>query len=358
MNIFLTGMRYLLLLVTASFSITAQAALDLLIFPEARTQRIKNNTSNTTDTNASIDFFGTAHYGQFRFLAEVSIFEDNPEIERLQIGYEFTPSSSAWLGRMHNLLGYWNTQYNHGTYLQTSISRPQIAEFEHNGGLFPSHTTGLLFETSQEITQEGSIDFSFVAGSSPELRADNEVQLDGLVLHTRELFNPGKGNHKLNLAARMIYSPQTMRNNQLGVFASQIEIAVTDPNVNSINLTVAGLLAYWEFQSLNIYSSLFYIRDRVESNNTKNTGSFSSGYVQLDYLIEENWTLFGRLEDTFNATADPYLALMQNFSPTTQVAGIRWDVTHNQALKLEASEKELAGETITTLILNWSAVFP
>jgi len=47
MNIFLTGMRYLLLLITASFSITAQATQDLLIFPEARTLRIKDNTSNT-----------------------------------------------------------------------------------------------------------------------------------------------------------------------------------------------------------------------------------------------------------------------------------------------------------------------
>jgi len=259
---------------------------------------------------------------------------------------------------MHNLLGYWNTQYNHGTYLQTSISRPQIAEFEHNGGLFPSHTTGLLLETSQEIALEGSIDFSFVAGSSPELRTADEGQLGGLVLHSRELFNPSKGEHKLNLTARMIYSPQTIRNNQLGVFASQIEIAVDDPNINSVNLTVAGLFTYWEFQSLNIYSSLFYIRDSVESINIKNSGSFSSGYIQLDYIIKENWTLFGRLEDTFNETADPYLALMQNFSPTTQVAGIRWDVTHNQALKLEASEKELTGETVSTLILNWSAVFP
>ena len=47
----------------------------------------------------------------------------NGEIARFQAGWRFTPRTTLWMGRFHNPQGYWNTQYHHGTYLQTSISR-------------------------------------------------------------------------------------------------------------------------------------------------------------------------------------------------------------------------------------------
>lgn len=338
--------------------LTVHAAEDLLIFPEIRTTRINNGASNASDTIATVDFFGTARYDQFRILGEVFLTEDNIEAERLQIGYDFTPLTTTWLGRYHNPLGYWNTQYHHGTYLQTSISRPEIAELEHNGGLFPSHISGLLLETSHEINREGILDFSFAAGTSPELRQDNEPGATGVVLHPMQIFSANNGNHKLNLTARVVYRPDTILNNQLGIFASQVEVAANDFSVNSVDLSIAGLFAYWEIQNLNIYSSLFFTRDIVTSNTIKNKGAFTSGYIQLDYLLQSNWTLFGRIENTYGETNDPYLALMENFSPEAQVAGIRWDIFNKQALKLEMSRKQRPGKTLTTTMLNWSAAFP
>jgi len=341
------------------FSATLHSAQDLLIFPEIRGVSVNNNASTPSDIIATVDFFGTARYKNTLLLVDIFITEDSFEAERLQIGYKFTPLTTAWLGRMHNILGYWNAQYNHGTYLQTSISRPQIVEFEHNGGLFPSHTTGVQFDTTYNISIDGSIDFAFIAGTSPELRvADDDNNLSGLVLHAREIFNPAKGTHKLNLAARMIYRPTIGTDNQLGAFASQAEIAANDNHVDTINLSIAGIFASWQFQSLDIYGSIFYTADSVQLGNIKNTGSFSSGYIQLDYMLADNWTIFGRLENTYDTSNDPYLELMQNYSPETEVGGVRWDITHNQAIKFEISQKLIAGETFTTTLLNWSAVFP
>jgi len=359
MNKILVAMKCMLLAIFSSlFLIPAHAAEDLLIFPEIRALRIDDNASNPSDTFATIDFFGSARYGQIRLLGEVFVSESNIDGERLQIGYDFTPLTTIWFGRYHNPLGYWNTQYHHGTYLQTSISRPEIAELEHNGGLFPSHTTGLLLETSHNINSDGALDFSFAAGTSPMLRQDNEQGSTDLVLHPMEIFNPGKGEHKLNLTARMAYRPDTTYNNQLGAFASQVEIAVSDSIVNTIDLSIAGLFAYWEKQNLSIYSSLFFVRDSIDSGITRNKGSFNSGYIQLDYLLQDDWTLFGRAENTYGKTGDPYLALMQNFSYEAQVAGIRWDITHKQALKLEVSRKQRMNGEFTTTILNWTAIFP
>jgi hypothetical protein len=343
---------------SALLPVSVHAAEDLLIFPEIRTTRVNDDVSNSSDTIATVDFFGSASYGQLRLLGEVFVTEDSIEAERLQIGYDFTSLTTAWAGRYHNPLGYWNTQYHHGTYLQTSISRPEIAKLEHNGGLFPSHVTGLLLETSHAINSDGFLDFSFAAGTSPELSENNELDATGPVLHPMKIFDPSKGNHKLNLTARIVYRPDAINNNQLGLFASQVEVAANDLSVNSVDLSIAGLYIYWETQNLNIYSSLFFARDIVTLNMVKNKGSFTSGYVQLDYLLQGSWTLYGRVENTYGETGDPYLTLMENFSPEAQVAGIRWDIFTKQALKLEASRKLKAGKTFITTMLNWSASFP
>ncbi|VAW65135.1 hypothetical protein MNBD_GAMMA11-2129 [hydrothermal vent metagenome] len=342
------------------FSVSAQAVEDLLVFPEVRAVSA-NDVASSSDIFAIIDFFGSASYGQFRLLGEVVLTEDDVEAERLQLGYEFSGAATGWLGRFHNPLGFWNTQFHHGTYLQTSISRPEIAKLEHNGGLFPSHITGVLLETTQNLNDGASLDFSFAAGTSPELRANTGQTVD-LVLHPMEVFNPKKGDHRLNLTAQAAYRSGGTYNNQLGTFISNVEISVAGNSVKKIDLSIAGLFAYWEKQNFNAYSALFFAKDRVETGLSTRTGSFSSGYVQLDYLLQDSWVLFARVEDTFGDAGDPYFELMTQFSPETQVAGIRWDITYTQSLKFEISSREStginAGESYTSTLLNWSAVFP
>jgi hypothetical protein len=40
-------------------------------------------------------------------------------------------------------LGYWNTQFHHGNYLQSSISRPEVARFDARGGAAVTWHPGL-----------------------------------------------------------------------------------------------------------------------------------------------------------------------------------------------------------------------
>ena len=45
---------------------------------------------------------------------------------------------------MHTLLGYWNQAYHHGTWLQTTVFRPEIYRWEDDGGgLLPVHEVGV-----------------------------------------------------------------------------------------------------------------------------------------------------------------------------------------------------------------------
>lgn len=77
--------------------------------------------------DAALDIFYSADYGRLRVLAEVDIAREvDAEIEHLQAGWLLGSETTAWIGRFHTPLGYWNTQYHHGSYLQTSATRPDI----------------------------------------------------------------------------------------------------------------------------------------------------------------------------------------------------------------------------------------
>jgi hypothetical protein len=83
--------------------------------------------------------------------------EANPEIEleRYMIRWAVHDKFQLALGRMHSSLGYWNQVYHHGAWFQTTIERPIVYRFEHDGGVLPVHEVGLAVL--------GSLPFSGVA---------------------------------------------------------------------------------------------------------------------------------------------------------------------------------------------------
>ena len=60
------------------------------------------------------------------------------------------------LGRFHTDLGYWNTAYHHGLWLQIPIERPRALRFEDDGGLIPAHWVGAHY-TLQRKTRGGGV---------------------------------------------------------------------------------------------------------------------------------------------------------------------------------------------------------
>lgn len=66
------------------------------------------------------------------------------EIERFFVRYDFSDYFKLSGGRFHTPLGYWNSAYHHGSWLQTSISRPESVKFGSN--ILPIHFLGLLLE--------------------------------------------------------------------------------------------------------------------------------------------------------------------------------------------------------------------
>lgn len=62
--------------------------------------------------------------------------------QRGQSRSEFTLRNIG-VGKYHTALGYWNHTYHHGTWLQSSILRPEIYLFEFQGGILPDHSVGV-----------------------------------------------------------------------------------------------------------------------------------------------------------------------------------------------------------------------
>src|SRR5215467_1976864 len=68
------------------------------------------------------------------------------EMERSFIRYDYNDFFKISFGRFHTPIGYWNTAYHHGAWLQTTIDRPFIVKV---GGTFtPIHMVGFLAEGS------------------------------------------------------------------------------------------------------------------------------------------------------------------------------------------------------------------
>jgi hypothetical protein len=70
--------------------------------------------------------------------------EQIAEVERLLVRWAPSDAVNVSVGRMHTLLGYWNQAYHHGTWLQTTVFRPDVYRWEDNGGgLLPVHEVGV-----------------------------------------------------------------------------------------------------------------------------------------------------------------------------------------------------------------------
>ena len=70
----------------------------------------------------------------------------NLEAERLVFIYKVSPYLNIAAGRFHTEMGYYNTEFHHGTWLQMDTHRPWFLEFEDSGGILPVHMVGISLD--------------------------------------------------------------------------------------------------------------------------------------------------------------------------------------------------------------------
>ncbi len=298
-----------------------------------------------------LDLFYTTDRGHLRFLAEVfgkTGGESEIEIERLQISWELWPGSRLWLGRFHNPIGYWNTDYHHGNYLQTTISRPGIDAFEDDGGVLPMHIAGALLEGYTALA--GALwRYDVALGAGPEINSG---------LQPVAVYQPGVGAHDASFTARLSWQPKDT-NNQVGVFAGLNLFPGASLTPVDVRQQLAGLFTNWHFGTrTDLLAVIYFVDNELTSPGATTQESFRDGYIQLEQALGAQWIAYGRAEGSSGATGNAYLNLLGGFVRERQLIGLRYDLAKNQAVKAEISKVHLLGDRFDQINLQWSAVYP
>jgi len=328
----------------------AETSSEFLVFPNINLVYNSNldDGSDLTidDDEIGVDLFATLEVDNFRMLAEFLLTNKEFDFERLQVGW-LSNNHLFWLGRFHNPVGYWNTRYHHGAYLQTSITRPSIIEYEELGGILPMHQTGVLVERAIVYGEE-ELGYSFAFGAGPEY-TDELVPWDFL--------NPGSGSNDISLTLNLHRKFGRKIPATLGLFANYTIIPADVVDLDEIRQSTIGIYASWNTSHWRWHGSSQYVYNQLEHPFSSVTDAFINAYLQSEYQLNERWKFYARIEGTFGGEDDAYLDLFPGFIEDRVLGGVRWDLAPQNALKLELSANQTRQDRFEQVMLQWSAYF-
>lgn len=303
------------------------------------------------DWEPAMTFLYTRETERLRLFTELHATKGGDgEIARLQAGWRFTPQSTLWAGRFHNPQGYWNTQYHHGMYLQTAISRPGIERFDDEGGVLPSHYIGLQLDGSEDIGSDGSLRYELGLGASGVLDEEG--------LESPAIFMPQRSS-KPTASLRATFTPTEGGPLALGAFLGRNRLPADELAAREVTQTVYGAFGTLDYENTRFIGAFTVLRNDVEiAAMGTTTGRFANAYLQAEYQPFPTWTGYLRTEGSSDTDNDPYLVLFPRYIKNQHVAGLRWDLFDKQALKLEYAHPEISAGDYETIAVEWSLIFP
>ncbi len=315
---------------------------------------------NDDDSWFNADIVLGLSHDQFRVFGEYFITAKEHDLERFQLGFEFVPETTLWLGRFHQPASAWNTEHHHGRYLQTAVTRPTIEDWEDEKGIIPQHITGALLESRRPLGNNGGIQFSGGIGASPSLSSDGYEPVT--------LLNNNPGKYGLSFSARLAYLPEYVGTSSFGVLFGHDQVFVRGPasmvalQSNHATLEICGAYIDWSNTQWRTVGALYYV-DATLDRPARNE-SFVSGYFQAERQLPHQLTLFGRLENSAREQNTRYVALFDDHSGDIDVAlrrevgGLRWDYARRQALSAEYAHATSFSNRADEWRLQWSAAVP
>jgi hypothetical protein len=298
---------------------------------------------NSTFALGIMDLFITSQISEhFSYLTEMG-FEADPgsnnigvDLERAQLSWVPNEKFALTMGRMHAMLGYYNTAFHHGTWFQTTIDRPRMFEFEDSGGPLPIHNVGLGFMGK---IPSGKLGLHWLAevGNGKQTYELNAGPAPANVLadHTGKSTNIG-------LLAR----PEKWDGFQTGFDwyqASLVPVVSLLPGFGTSTFAFPNAVDYYK---QNIYvAHAVYITPKMElmvedaemrdlPRGSSRPLYTSGGYAEVSHVVGpvRPYARFQWMNPNFN---DPNTAWAGRWVGPT--GGVRWDINAFIALKFEAS---------------------
>lgn len=102
-------------------------------------------------------------------LAELVVGEEDGQSFSVELGrallkYDCNDHLRLSFGRYHTGIGYYNTAFQSGRWLQTTADRPLVMEFAGDGGLLPTQAIG--FSVTGQIPS-GKLGLNYIANTAP-----------------------------------------------------------------------------------------------------------------------------------------------------------------------------------------------
>jgi hypothetical protein len=240
----------------------------------------------------------------------------NVEVERSIIRYDYSDRVKLSFGRYHTPISYWNTQFHHGSWLQTTAARPEMVQF--GGSFIPIHFVGALAEGA------------FPAG--------------GLNLN----YNVGIGNGRSSVLSRagdwgdvnnnrawlttVFIRPDRLYGLQAGASVYRDKVDATGRPEAREWIESAHLV--WAKENPEFIAEFFNIsHQRPGSSVITNDQAW---YAQLAYRLPnaDHWKPYYRYEYIHTPLADPIFSGL-NLSMSGSTFGVRYDISSFAAFKLE-----------------------
>src|SRR3989442_920230 len=248
----------------------------------------------------------------------------NVDVERLLIRYDYNDLFKLSFGRYHTPINYWNTAFNHGLWLQTTISRPELIRF---GGRFqPVHFFGMLAEGN---IPSGSLGLGYEVGLGNG-RA-------GVISRAGDF---GDVNNNRAWVARLFARPTGLQGFQFGgaIYRDKISPTPALPGDPTFGEWISSAQLVWAKETPEFISEFANVHHR--NNLTGHISDSQAFYAQLAYRLpwqQKKWKPYSRFEYTHIPVTEPLFSLadfrVQDLVGPT--VGVRYDITDFAAFKLE-----------------------
>src|SRR2546425_6484265 len=254
-----------------------------------------------------------SYFGELTFNAHPTGY--TVEVERSIIRYDYNDYFKLSFGRYHTPIGYWNTAYHHGAWLQTTIDRPELVKV--GGAFIPVHFVGFLAEGH---IPSGGAGLSYSVGAG---NGRGEI-----------ISRPGDAgdiNDNRAWVANVFARPAKIYGLQFGASVYRDKITLAGGRDFREWITSAHLV--WTRGAPEFLAEFANVNHRqVLTNLTSNSQAF---YVQMGYRlpwIEKTLKPYYRFEYIHTPQSE---VVFGNLDLVESIVGLRYDISSYAAFKSE-----------------------